>query len=181
MPANPITLEELRLLSVKDPKLSKITKENLIEFVLKGSNIENDGINSKLDNIANELKSIRDENSQVISALRQEVQTLKTEVEADRHEILSLQTKIDKQNAVISAHQKAWEELDAKDRRGKMVFLGIPEIFTGSEAVDRILSTLGLSDISYDCNRLARNEQKQMPDLALSWLHLTTIPNEESF
>ena len=58
----PVTIEELRQLSAKDPKLSKVTKENLIELLFKADENETNGINIKLDNIASELKVIREEN-----------------------------------------------------------------------------------------------------------------------
>ena len=112
----PVTIEELRQLSAKDPKLSKVTKENLVDLLLKADDNENNGINLKLDNIASEIKSMRDDNSKIILELREEVKTLKTEIDNGKQEIQVLRNEIVKQNTVITAHQRAWEELDARER-----------------------------------------------------------------
>ena len=59
---NPGSIEELKQLALKDPKLQKVTKESIIELIMSESERN---IDDKLSDILKEMKEIRAENNTI--------------------------------------------------------------------------------------------------------------------
>ena len=138
---SPSSIEELKQLATKDPKLVKITKEAIIDIII-GEKNENTNVNNTLADILKEIKEIRLENTTIINGLREDVDKLKEQVK--------------KQDLVIASHQRAWEEVDARERRDKLVVLGVPEEMDAKVAVEAIFSKLDRKELKYDLRRLGK-------------------------
>ena len=138
---SPCSLEELKQLATKDPKLVKITKEAIIDIIVSEKS-ESMNVGNTLSDILKEIKEIRLENTAIITGLKEDVDKLKEQVK--------------KQDLIIASHQKAWEEVDARECRDRLVVLGIPEKFDSKAALTAVFTKLDKKDLIFESKRLGK-------------------------
>jgi septal ring factor EnvC (AmiA/AmiB activator) len=123
-----------------DNSAAAAIQNNDIITLLKGIKLKQDVDSEKLDGIQNNIEKV--ENS--VAGLKNDVDSLKNDNTNIQKEVQDMKQTIEMQHKIIQAQQRAWEEVDKRQRQEVLVVLGIPEEISESEAVSNLLTQLGI-------------------------------------
>ena len=130
--SEPTSLDEYRELTPQQRKnVKKTSIQNILDKITTNNGADpGTNVIDKLDLILNELKEIKERNT------------------ANDTEVKRLQTVVNNQNKILSAHQRFMEDIDREKRANDLIVLSLPE--SEMEDKDKFAEVLRAIDINPD-------------------------------
>ncbi len=133
--AQPTTIADLKELHKKDSKLRDVKKDLIVEILMKDTASDN-------QQVVDEIRALR-------TTLEESNTLLKNRMD-------KLESTVELQKRIITAQQKAWEDIDAMHRSNKLVILGLNEDANEGDVIDEMFNILQVESGPYAKQRIGK-------------------------